>query len=140
MTPHLYCIHTLFTLCCATDLRPWLIEVNHSPSFNIDSPLDLAIKEELINDTIQLVRIDPKLISKARKAEKKTTAGRLMEPSPQKKKEAEQSEAAAAAAAVAGAGGGVGGAGGQGTAAAASVAATSKPSLKLFAEEVETQR
>jgi hypothetical protein len=31
-----------------TDFRPWLIEVNHSPSFNIDSPLDLAIKEELI--------------------------------------------------------------------------------------------
>ena len=120
-----------------TDLRPWLIEVNHSPSFNIDSPLDLAIKEELINDTIQLVRIDPKLISKARKAEKKTTAGRLMEPSPQKKKEAEQCEAAAAAA---GAGGGVGGAGGQGAAATASVAATAKPSLKLFAEEVETQR
>lgn len=29
-------------------MRPWLIEVNHSPSFNIDSPLDLAIKEELI--------------------------------------------------------------------------------------------
>ena len=137
MTPHLYCIHTLFTLCCATDLRPWLIEVNHSPSFNIDSPLDLAIKEELINDTIQLVRIDPKLISKARKAEKKTTAGRLMEPSPQKKKEAEQCEAAAAAA---GAGGGVGGAGGQGAAAATSAAAISKPSLKLFAEEVETQR
>ncbi len=36
-------------------LRPWLIEVNHSPSFNIDSPLDLAIKEELITQTIKLV-------------------------------------------------------------------------------------
>ncbi len=46
------------------ELRPWLIEVNHSPSFNIDSPLDLAIKEQLIQDTIQLARIDPKLISK----------------------------------------------------------------------------
>lgn len=44
-----------------TELRPWLIEVNHSPSFNIDSPLDLEIKEELITDTIELVRIDPKV-------------------------------------------------------------------------------
>lgn len=40
-----------------TELRPWLIEVNHSPSFNIDSPLDLAIKEQLITDTIQLVGV-----------------------------------------------------------------------------------
>lgn len=37
------------------DLAPWLIEVNHSPSFNIDSPLDLAIKEELISQTLELV-------------------------------------------------------------------------------------
>lgn len=37
------------------ELRPWLIEVNHSPSFNIDSPMDLAVKEELITDTIALV-------------------------------------------------------------------------------------
>lgn len=37
-------------------LRPWLIEVNHSPSFNIDTPLDLKIKEELITNTLALVR------------------------------------------------------------------------------------
>jgi len=62
------------------ELRPWLLEVNHSPSFCIDSPLDQAIKEQLILDTIELARIDPKLISKAKKAEKKATAGRLLEP------------------------------------------------------------
>jgi tubulin polyglutamylase TTLL6/13 len=38
-----------------SELKPWLLEVNHSPSFNIDSPLDLAVKEQLITDTIQLV-------------------------------------------------------------------------------------
>ena len=42
-------------------LRPWLIEVNHSPSFTVDTPLDLAIKEDLITDTLDLVRIDPKV-------------------------------------------------------------------------------
>ncbi|GIL81822.1 hypothetical protein Vretimale_1419 [Volvox reticuliferus] len=61
-------------------LRPWLIEVNHSPSFNIDSPLDLAIKEELITQTIKLVRIDPKLIAKTKKAEKRAATSRLLEP------------------------------------------------------------
>lgn len=61
-------------------LSPWLIEVNHSPSFNIDSPLDLAIKEQLITDTIDLVRVDPKLIQKTKKAEKKAAAGRLLAP------------------------------------------------------------
>ncbi|KAF5836848.1 tubulin-tyrosine ligase family-domain-containing protein [Dunaliella salina] len=62
------------------ELRPWLLEVNHSPSFCIDSPLDQAIKEQLILDTLELARIDPKLISKAKKAERKATAGRLLEP------------------------------------------------------------
>lgn len=38
------------------ELRPWLLEVNHSPSFCIDSPLDQAIKEQLILDTLELVR------------------------------------------------------------------------------------
>ena len=37
-------------------------QVNHSPSFTTDTPLDLAIKEELISDTIELVGVDPKQI------------------------------------------------------------------------------
>lgn len=37
-------------------LKPWIIEVNHSPSFCIDTPLDLAVKQALISDTMQLVR------------------------------------------------------------------------------------
>jgi hypothetical protein len=37
-------------------LKPWLVEVNHSPSFNIDSPLDRSIKEALIIDAVPLVR------------------------------------------------------------------------------------
>ncbi|KAG9391697.1 Tubulin-tyrosine ligase/Tubulin polyglutamylase [Carpediemonas membranifera] len=38
---------------------PWLIEVNHSPSFNIDSPLDSDLKHSLIRDTIELLGVTP---------------------------------------------------------------------------------
>lgn len=40
-------------------LKPWIIEVNHSPSFCTDTPLDLAVKKGLIADTMNLVRPDP---------------------------------------------------------------------------------
>ena len=36
--------------------RPWLLEVNHSPSFCTDSALDLQVKQHLILDTLALVR------------------------------------------------------------------------------------
>ena len=35
--------------------KPYLLEVNHSPSFSTDSPLDLKIKSELVKDTIRLL-------------------------------------------------------------------------------------
>jgi len=37
--------------------RPWLIEVNHSPSFTTDTPLDYKIKKNLIMDTISLLNL-----------------------------------------------------------------------------------
>eukprot|EP00976_Prorocentrum_cordatum_P007692 153446-Prorocentrum_minimum.AAC.1 len=58
-------------------LKPWLIEVNHSPSFTTDTPLDLAIKEELISDTIELVGIDPKQIKKMKAEEREGARNRL---------------------------------------------------------------
>lgn len=36
-------------------LRPWLIEVNHAPSFSCDSPLDKEIKAELLTRTLSLL-------------------------------------------------------------------------------------
>jgi tubulin polyglutamylase TTLL6/13 len=39
--------------------KPWLLEVNHSPSFNIDSPLDLKIKQKVISDALILMNIHP---------------------------------------------------------------------------------
>jgi len=58
-------------------LKPWLVEVNHSPSFTVDTPLDLAIKEELISDTIELVGIDPKLIKKMKTEDREEARNRL---------------------------------------------------------------
>ena len=39
-------------------LRPWLIEVNHSPSFNMDSPLDARVKCGAIGDVLRALNLD----------------------------------------------------------------------------------
>ena len=39
-------------------LKPWLLEVNHTPSFAVDTPLDNIIKKNLITDTLLLVNIN----------------------------------------------------------------------------------
>lgn len=36
-------------------LKPYLLEVNHSPSFNVDSPLDLALKSAVLADTLAMI-------------------------------------------------------------------------------------
>ncbi|OCT89704.1 tubulin polyglutamylase TTLL13 [Xenopus laevis] len=38
-------------------LKPWLIEVNHSPSFTTDSILDKEVKDPLIQDTLNLINL-----------------------------------------------------------------------------------
>ena len=38
-------------------LKPWLIEINHTPSFATDTPLDFKIKKDLIADTIQILNM-----------------------------------------------------------------------------------
>jgi tubulin polyglutamylase TTLL6/13 len=40
--------------------KPWLLEVNHSPSFSTDTPLDYKIKYDLIKDTINLLNLSIK--------------------------------------------------------------------------------
>jgi len=36
-------------------LKPWLLEINHAPSFATDTPLDFKLKKDLISDTIQIL-------------------------------------------------------------------------------------
>ncbi|CAM9408760.1 unnamed protein product [Bubo scandiacus] len=38
-------------------LKPWLLEVNHSPSFTTDSHLDHEVKDALLCDTINLINV-----------------------------------------------------------------------------------
>lgn len=38
-------------------LKPWLLEVNESPSFNDDTEIDRVVKSGLIEDTFRLLDI-----------------------------------------------------------------------------------
>jgi tubulin polyglutamylase TTLL6/13 len=38
-------------------LKPWLLEVNHTPSFTADTPLDKVMKRGVIRDALQLMNI-----------------------------------------------------------------------------------
>lgn len=40
-----------------SDLKPWLVEINLSPSLAVESPLDMQIKSNLIADTLSMVGI-----------------------------------------------------------------------------------
>lgn len=37
--------------------KPWLIEVNQSPSFGTDSPLDYEVKKNVVGDAFKLLSI-----------------------------------------------------------------------------------
>jgi tubulin polyglutamylase TTLL6/13 len=39
------------------NLKPWIIEVNHAPSFVCDTPLDTKIKRGLLNDVVKLLNL-----------------------------------------------------------------------------------
>jgi tubulin polyglutamylase TTLL6/13 len=42
------------------NLKPWILEVNHSPSFSTDTPLDFKIKKNLMTDTLHLLNLSIK--------------------------------------------------------------------------------
>ncbi len=50
-----------------SNLKPWILEVNHSPSFSTDSPLDFKIKKNLITDSIKLLNLSYKKKMKYKK-------------------------------------------------------------------------
>jgi tubulin polyglutamylase TTLL5 len=44
-----------FDILLDSDLKPWLIEVNLSPSLATDSPLDMTIKTNLLTDSFNMI-------------------------------------------------------------------------------------
>ena len=38
--------------------KPWLIEVNQSPSFATDSPLDYEVKKGVLRDAFRLLNVN----------------------------------------------------------------------------------
>ena len=46
-----------FDIILDSELKPWLLEVNHTPSFSVDTPLDFQIKKSLILDTLILINV-----------------------------------------------------------------------------------
>ena len=49
-----------FDIMLDANAKPYLLEVNHSPSFSTDSPLDEKVKGELIKDTMRLLGLTKK--------------------------------------------------------------------------------
>ncbi|XP_077989048.1 tubulin polyglutamylase ttll6-like isoform X1 [Glandiceps talaboti] len=71
-------------------LKPWLLEVNHSPSFHTDAPLDKEVKETLIYDTYNILNFTPFDRKKYIDEERKKVKERLFQR--QKPKEVRQQE------------------------------------------------
>lgn len=47
-----------FDIMIDKNFKPWLIEVNQSPSFATDSPLDYDVKKSVLKDAFQLLNIN----------------------------------------------------------------------------------
>lgn len=57
-TENQMCFEVLgFDVLLDSNLKPYILEVNHAPSFSCDSPLDFKIKKTLICDTIQMLNL-----------------------------------------------------------------------------------
>lgn len=55
------CFHILgVDIMIDCDLKPYLIQINHTPSFQTGTPLDYKVKKNLIKDTLKLMRITSK--------------------------------------------------------------------------------
>ena len=46
-----------FDIMVDDNLEPYLIEVNHAPSFSTDTPLDKQVKHDLLTDTFKLLNL-----------------------------------------------------------------------------------
>eukprot|EP00792_Barthelona_sp_PAP020_P007089 TRINITY_DN3103_c0_g2_i2.p1 TRINITY_DN3103_c0_g2~~TRINITY_DN3103_c0_g2_i2.p1 ORF type:complete len:895 (-),score=183.00 TRINITY_DN3103_c0_g2_i2:695-3379(-) len=67
-----------FDILLKEDLKPMLIEVNHSPSFRCDTPLDHNIKFNLINDCMKMLCLSVKQKRKAIMEQRRKFQSRIL--------------------------------------------------------------
>ncbi|XP_041275008.1 tubulin polyglutamylase TTLL6 isoform X2 [Onychostruthus taczanowskii] len=79
-------------------LKPWLLEVNHSPSFNTDSQVDHEVKDALLCDTFNLINVHACDRKKVLEEDKRRVKERLLQanqtPWESRRREQESSQAA----------------------------------------------
>ncbi|EGF78801.1 hypothetical protein BATDEDRAFT_26123 [Batrachochytrium dendrobatidis JAM81] len=66
-----------FDIFLDSKMKPWVLEVNHSPSFTCDSPLDREIKSGVITDALNLLNLSAGMTKKLQKKEKAQSLSRL---------------------------------------------------------------
>ena len=59
-------------------LKPWLIEINHAPSFATDTPLDFKMKKDVIADAIELLGMSYNRKKKCIKSHKSNINKRML--------------------------------------------------------------
>lgn len=59
------------------NFRPWLIEVNQSPSFATDSPLDYEVKKAVVKDAFNLLNVSQETREQYLKARNDQAATRM---------------------------------------------------------------
>ena len=67
-----------FDIMIDKNFKPWLIEVNQSPSFMTDSPLDYNIKKNVIRDTLHMLNLSWKRKNRYISQTKNEMANRLV--------------------------------------------------------------
>lgn len=67
-----------FDVMIDSNLKPWLIEVNQSPSFATDSAFDFTLKKKLMEDTFALLNLTPERKTQYMEQREKFYIERLM--------------------------------------------------------------
>eukprot|EP00357_Protocruzia_adherens_P010429 CAMPEP_0115043784 /NCGR_PEP_ID=MMETSP0216-20121206/47082_1 /TAXON_ID=223996 /ORGANISM="Protocruzia adherens, Strain Boccale" /LENGTH=868 /DNA_ID=CAMNT_0002426185 /DNA_START=300 /DNA_END=2907 /DNA_ORIENTATION=+ len=75
--------------------KPWLIEVNHSPSFKVDTPFDRKVKKTVISEALQIMDISAKNRRRHKLAKKNEMQRRVLTGKMQRLSQEERAEKAA---------------------------------------------
>jgi hypothetical protein len=71
-------------------VKAWLLEVNHSPSLNVDTPIDKELKSRLVLDVLRIANLKGNLIRRNNLTEKVSRTDQLSKGSKPEKKDMEK--------------------------------------------------